>query len=203
MKSVVIIGAGLMGREVSTYAREAGLDVRGFLDSRTHVLDGFQGYPPIIGTVEDYCIREDDRFVCAIGDPDVKRRYVEVMKQRGGAFESIVHPLAYVGQNSQIGKGCVIAPHATITNDTRLGDHVIVNVNASISHDCRIGSYSTISPGCNIAGICTLGEEVFLGVQSALIPSIALGKGVYVAAGAVVTRSFEEGRVMGVPARLK
>lgn len=202
MKNLIVIGAGMMGREAASYAAEAGYFVKGFLDSREKILDGFVGYPPIIGRVEDYTPQDDELFICAIGCPDDRRKYVEMMRGEGALFASIVHPLAYVGNNVKIGVGCLIAPHATVTNDVTIGDHVIVNVNASISHDCVIGSFATISPGVNIAGICHVGEGAFLGIQSALIPSVELGSGAYVAAGAVVTKSFlEHDLIAGVPAR--
>lgn len=198
---LVIIGAAAMGREACTYARETGLSVKGFLDSRTALLDGFNGYPPILGSAEDYEIAADDVFVCAVGDPAMKQKYADLIAKKGGKFVSIVHPLAYVGQRVTIGSGCIIAPHATITNDTVLGDHVIVNINASISHDNRIGAYVSISPGCHLAGRVILGARVFLGVGASVIPDISLGNDVFVAAGAVVTKSCLSGRIMGVPAK--
>lgn len=54
MKQLVIIGASAMGRETYHYAREVGLEVKGFLDNRTSILDGFVGYPQIISSAEQY-----------------------------------------------------------------------------------------------------------------------------------------------------
>lgn len=200
---LVIIGAAAMGREACTYAREAGMSVKGFLDSRTSLLDCFTGYPPILGSAEDYEIAADDVFVCAVGDPAMKQKYAELIAKKGGTFVSVIHPLAYIGQNVTLGAGCIIAPHATITNDTVLGDHVIVNVNASVSHDNRIGELVSISPGCHLAGRVTLGARVFVGVGASIIPDVTLGVDVFVAAGAVVTRAVKLGRIMGIPARSK
>ena len=39
MSRLVIIGASAMGRETSAYARECGMVVKGFLDSRTNILE--------------------------------------------------------------------------------------------------------------------------------------------------------------------
>lgn len=91
----------------------------------------------------------------------------------------------------------------TITVDTVLGKHVIVNVGSSINHDNHIGDGTTISPGCLLAGRVQIGRAVFLGVGSVLIPDVKLGDNVFVAAGATVTKSFESGRLMGVPAICK
>jgi len=201
-KRLIIVGAGAMGRECCQYAQATlpGYSVVGFLDSRSGILDGYGGYPPILGSVENYQAGQNDHFVCSIGEVEPKMRYVNLLKSKGARFVSVVHPLAYVGQNVKIGNGCIIAPGVVLTADLALGDHVIVNVQSSISHDCHIGDGSTISPGCHIAGWCRLGKRVFLGVHSTLIPHIVLGDDVYVAAGAVVVKAVECGRVMGIPA---
>lgn len=200
MSSLVIIGARAMGRETCSYARECGMTVRGFLDSDADSLSSYGGYPPILGSVEDYVPSDDDVFVCAIGDPAWKMKYVKMIEDRNGKFVNVIHPQAYLGANVRIGKGCIICPGATITNDTILLDHIIININASLSHDGRVGTGVTISPGCHIAGRCTLGERVFLGIGTCVIPDVVLGPDVYVAAGACVTSSFRNGRIMGVPA---
>ena len=203
MNNLIIIGARAMGRETCTYAQEAGMTVKGFLDSKANALSGFADYPPILGAVEDYQIVDGDVFVCALGDPEYKQRYVDFIAAKGGRFVSVIHPTAYVGHNVKIGDGSIVCPNATITNDTILGEHVILNVGASINHDNRIGAFSTICPGCRLAGRVTIGKYVFIGTGALLIPDVSLGDNVYVAAGATVTKSFESGRLMGVPAALK
>lgn len=203
MEELVIIGARPMGRETCSYAREMGMQVKGFLDSDPSVLSGYDGYPPVLGPVETYVPGTNDVFVCALGDPAWKMKYVEMIAAKGGRFVNVIHPSAYVGQNVRLGVGCIICPHVSITNDTVLGDHVIVNVNASLSHDGRYGTGTTICPGCHVAGYCSFGERVFLGIGASVVPHVNLGDDVFVAAGACVTKSFERGRVMGVPAALK
>lgn len=192
-----------MGRETCAYAQEAGFEVKGFLDEKADALDGFYGYPPILGSAEEYKPATDDVFVIALGEPDYKRKYAELIAAKGGKFASVVHPAAYVGKNVQMGVGCIVCPNSTITNDTVVGDHVVVNVNASINHDNRIGDYSTICPGCHLAGRVRIGRQVFIGTGASLIPDVSLGDGAYVAAGAVVTKSFAGGFLVGVPARLR
>lgn len=205
MKQLVIIGAGMFAREVATYAEESLPDarVKGFLDSRAHVLDGYAGYPPLLGSVEDYEIQPDDVFVCGIGYPDDRLRYAGMVEGRGGRFVSIVHPRAYVGKNVAIGEGCVLAPGAIVSCDTTLGRHVVVNSFALVGHDCRIGDGCVFAPGSCPGSQASLGKRVFMGLHSCLVPHHDLGDDVYVAAGAVVTRSYESGMLVGVPAKRK
>lgn len=207
MPNLVIIGASAMGRETYRYAVEANpsVQVKGFLDSRKDILDGYDGYPPIIGDVSTYQPGQNDVFICAVGNPDAKMEYVRAIETKGGSFTSIIHPTAYVASSASIGIGAIIAPNASITADTTLGSHVIVNVNASISHDCFVGTGVSISPGCHIAGWCRIANGTFLGTGVTAIPHVTIGGNgrTLVAAGATVTQSFGSGLIAGVPAKFK
>ncbi len=200
MSKLVIIGARAMGRETYAYACECGMDVKGFLDSKADALDGFDGYPPILDSVERYVPCEEDVFVVALGEPEYKVKYAQIIADKDGRFASVVHPTAYIGKNVKIGQGCIICPNTTITNDTEIGAHVIINIGASVNHDNRIGDGSTICPGARLAGRVRIGRNVFVGTGALIIPDVQLGDNVFVAAGATVTKSFEKGRLMGVPA---
>lgn len=208
MKSLLIVGAGPMGRVAYSYAMDAfsySIAVKGFLDSRKHVLDGFRGYPPIVGDVENYAIQPDDCFVVALGDGRERARYAALLEAKGAVFISIVHPRAYIGQNVEIGEGTIIAPSVSITNDVTIGRHVLLGLNTVVSHDCRVDDFATVSPGCHVTGGCHICRGTFLGVHSAVVPRCEVGaeSEVYVAAGAVVTQSFPSGRIMGIPAKRK
>ena len=201
MKRLIIIGASAMGRETCVYAQDCGMKVKGFIDSRSWILDKFTNYPPILGSVNEYLPSDEDVFVCAIGEPDQKRKYVTIIEQKGGVFVSVIHPSSYVCKSVTLGKGCIVCPNATITNDSEIGSHVILNVNASINHDNHIGDYATICPGCHLAGRVKVGTGAFVGTGTVIIPDITLGDGVFVAAGATVVKSYASGRLMGTPAR--
>ena len=72
MKNLIIIGARGFGREVSDLAQycigyKSEFVIKGFLDDDNEILDKFIGYPPIIDSVENYAIEENDIFICEIG----------------------------------------------------------------------------------------------------------------------------------------
>lgn len=201
MKRLVIIGASALGREVCSYAEECGMRVKGFLDTRSDILEGFSGYPPLLAPPDGYRIADGDVFVSATGDPAMKMKYAAMLEARGAKFATVVHHTAYVGKNVQLADGCVICPNASLTNDISLSRHVVVNVAAVINHDNMIGEGSTISPGVQLGGRVRLGKRVFVGIGATVMPDIKLGDDVVVGAGAVVVRSSEGGVLVGVPAR--
>ena len=74
MKNLVIIGAGGMGRTIFDVARESigyGIEytIKGFIDDNLSALDGFEDYPPMLGTISHYLPEVDDVFTFSIGGP--------------------------------------------------------------------------------------------------------------------------------------
>ena len=64
MKHLIILGAGGMGRQVSSFARSCNgygknFDIKGFLDDNLDAMNGFSDYPPILGTVDEYQIEKE------------------------------------------------------------------------------------------------------------------------------------------------
>ena len=73
MKNLLIIGARGFGREIYNSALESigyndSFIVKGFLDDKVNALDGYDGYPPIVDSVEHYQLAKDDVFICALGE---------------------------------------------------------------------------------------------------------------------------------------
>lgn len=205
--NLIIISAGKQGREVFGWATDAiahgtAWRIKGFLDDRAHVLDGFHHDTKIIGTVEDYKIEEDDVFIGAIGDPVDKVKYYTPILERGGTFINLIHPLANIGHNVQLGVGIVMAPFTCATSDVTIGDFVVMLPLSTVTHDAVIGNWCQISSHCAINGNVILGEGVFLGSHTCIVPNVKVGGWSYTCAGSVVTRDIRpRTKVMGLPAR--
>lgn len=204
MTRLIIIGARALGREVCNYAREVGFDVVGFLDDKADALHGFAGYPPILGSVENWAVHVDDRYVCAVGDSLMRAKYAAIIEQKGGSFVSVIHPTAYVGPNVKMGDGCVVCPFAVVDCDLTMGRHVIANTHAYVAHDCVLEDYVTLSPNVHLGGRTIIRHAAFLGINASTIPDTEIGKYSYVAAGACVTNAvIGSVLVAGVPAMIK
>lgn len=207
MKQLIIVGAGGFGREVFAWASQhpdcgKQWSVAGFLDDNPEALEGY-GYPcGVTGAIRDWKPGRDERFVCAIGDPAVKRAVCESLLARGAEFLTLIHPTVVLGTNIKLGRGVVLCPRVTLTADIVLGDFAAVNCHSSIGHDVRVGAWTTISGHCDITGCCELGEESFLGSGARILPGRRLGERAFVGGGAVVIRSVKPGqRVFGNPAK--
>ena len=206
MKNLVIIGAGSFGREVYNLALECSecgsvYIVKGFIDNVYDTVE-YDGYPPILSRIEDYIPMEDDVFVCAIGDVNWKKKYIQSILNKGGEFISLIHPLAHVSRNVVMGKGCIVCGQSFISCDVHIGNFTAIQPHVMIGHDNIIGEYCQINSNATFGGFVNIGNGVTIHTSAVLLPRAKVFDNATVGAGSVVLRSVPENvTVFGNPAR--
>jgi sugar O-acyltransferase (sialic acid O-acetyltransferase NeuD family) len=207
--TLVIAGAGGLGREVAGYVGDAiaagGLRarLRGFLDDTDVDPRAFGPNLRVLGGINAYRPVGSDRVVIAVGDPAARRDIANRLAENGAIFATIIHPLAFVAVPAVLGEGCIVAPFATIGMNARLGPHCLINTHAGIGHDAELGAFSVISPHGVVNGNACLGEGVLLGSGAVVTPRRRVGSGAQVSAGSVVQSDVGDGcTVWGNPARI-
>lgn len=207
MKKLVIIGAGGMGRSVYCIAKGCigyGTEfvVKGFIDDDLSQLDNFEGYPPMLGTIDDYVIEEDDVFVCSIGDTKTKKLLCEKLKARGAKFQTLIHKTAIVRQNAKIGDGCIIADFASVGADCTIGENSLVQTFAIAAHDCKIGNYARIDTHATCVGGVVIEDTATIHTSAVVSHNVVVGEGATVAALSFVIKKVKPGiTVYGNPAK--
>lgn len=88
-----------------------------------------------------------------------------------------------------------------------IGDHVTLAEGVKlITHDGSTWVLRGLSKeyqNCNLVGKITIGNNVFIGIDSILLPGVSLGNNTVVAAGSIVTKSFPDNVVIaGSPAKI-
>lgn len=208
MKQIIIIGARGFGRESyhlfsSNKAYSVEYQVKGFLDDKSDALDATPGYPAILGPVETYEIQEDDVFFCALGDPVQRKKYVEIILEKGGKFISCISDSAYIASTAQIGEGVFIGPHTIISADVKLGDYTIVHSFCNFGHDTSFGKYCEVEAYVAMGGYSSMEDMCTVHPHATVLPRIRIRKGGSVGAGSVVIKNVKEGTtVFGVPAKV-
>ena len=208
MKHLIIIGARGWGREVYALAKSCvgyneEYDIKGFLDDKTDALDGMAGYPPIVGAVETYEIQADDVFVCALGDNVWRKHYADIILKRGGQFINLIQKNAYIGQNTKLGKGCVICHDVSISCDITIGDFVNFQRLVDIGHDAHIGNYCSLGNKSFMGGGSCIEAGTMVHTGAIILPHVHVGKNCTVGAGAVVIKRVKDGdTVFGNPAKV-
>lgn len=207
MKHLIIIGARGFGREVFNTARESlgygvEFDIIGYLDDKNDALNNFQGYPPILDSVENYCPKKGDVFICALGDVKYKKKYTQLILDKGGEFITLIHKTAYISMNTIIGKGCIVLADARIHCDVKIGNFVTIQPKAIIGHDVIIEDWCHINAFADCGGGSYLEEGVTLHTTSFVFPKVRMGAYSVLGAGSVANRNVRMNAVVfGVPAK--
>ncbi|MGR3811454.1 PglD-related sugar-binding protein [Jiulongibacter sp. NS-SX5] len=207
MKELIIIGARGFGREVYDLAKntQAYIDgeysIKGFLDDKKDALSHVSGYPEIIGDVENYEIAENDVFACALGDVQAKKKYAEIILNKGGNFINLVDLQANVRSDVSHLQGVLIFSFVFVSVDVTLADFVSLQHFSCLGHDSKVGKWSHMSSYSTITGYTVLEDEVMLQTAAKVVPKKTVGKGAMVGAGSLVIRNVKPGTsVFGSPA---
>lgn len=193
-----VLGAGGHAKVVTATAREAGREVLALVDPRPERTGARVLGVPVVG--EDEPVPAGAELVVAVGDNRVRARLAQ--RHATMAFATLVHPRAYLAEETQVGDGTVVFAHAVLQPGARVGRHAIVNTAAVVEHDCELADLVQVASGATLAGGVSAGEGAFVGAGATVLPGVRLGAWCVVGAGAVVVRDVPEGAtVVGVPAR--
>ena len=207
MKDLIIIGAGSMGRSLYNIAlgcKGYGTEftIKGFLDDSLTQLDSFTGYPPILDTIGNYSVQQNDVFACSIGDVQTKYRLCQSIIARGGEFITLIHNQARVCGNVSFGKGCIVGPFCLVDCDTVVGEMCLLQSDAVIGHDCKIGDYSRIDTHVTLVAGTTIGNRVTIHTVAVINHKVVVEDDVVVGACSFVIRKVKSGTtVVGNPAK--
>ena len=207
MKHLIIIGAGGMGRSVYWIASESigygtDFDIKGFIDDDLSSMDGFDNYPPLLGTIEDYKPAEDDVFTCSIGNVSSKHLVCDKLKQRGAIFKTLIHRTASIQGNTKLGDGCVVCTFALISNDAVIGENCLIQAFSTLGHDCSIGNYVRIDPHAVIVGGVIIKDRATIHTGAVVSHQVVVGEDAVVAACSFVIKEVDAGTtVFGNPAK--
>lgn len=126
--SFLILGAGMHGSDVYEIAKS----LRVF--TKIDFLDDDPTKERAIGKWED-AERLNDEYpiaLVAVGDEDTRREWTSRLNQWGYITPTLIHPTAYVSEDTEIGVGAVIYPRATIATGVHVGRGAIVGTGSTV-----------------------------------------------------------------------
>jgi sugar O-acyltransferase (sialic acid O-acetyltransferase NeuD family) len=203
MKPLLIIGASGHGRVVADTALTTGAwDAVRFVDDNTAITEvlGFA----VVGTGADLekLARSYSAVAVAIGNPEVRLRFLDRCAAIGFELPKLVHPSAVVSRFASIGAGTVVFAQSAINAGASVGRGCIINTGATVDHDCVLEDGVHVSPGAHVAGEVHVGARSWIGIGASVKQCLHLGSDVIVGAGAAVISNIEsKATVVGVPAR--
>lgn len=206
MKNLVIIGAGGFAREIYDLAKicsesETLFKIKGFLSKEETGIESL-GYPPIIATLVDYVVEDEDVFICAIGDVNTRKRVVEIMLLKGGKFINLIHPNVVISPSVKIGTGVAIKAYCVLASDVIIEDFSILQSAVIMGHDVHIGKFCQINSFSFFAGCAKLEDLVFVGAHSKFIQNTIAEEQSVIGIGSLVLRKVKKRTtVFGSPAK--
>jgi len=204
-KNLIIIGAGPFGREMRDLA--AGIEsamgddcpwrLTGFLDDRAVSPGGI----PVIDSPADYQPKDNDVFICAIGDPRQRSKYAAMLRNRGVEFAVLIDPSAKIGGQTEFASGCIVGPFCVISCHVTAGQDTVFTSHVTVGHDVRLGSSCHVGAYAFMGGGAVAGDGVTVHPHASILPGVCIGDRATIGAGSVVVRSVPaESTVFGVPA---
>ena len=207
VNKLIVVGAGGCGRDVMHWASDcaaagAPWQPYGFIDDNPNAFQGLKQSLPLLGSIGDWCPKEEQRFVVAIADPASRRRVVASLTARGAIFSGLVHPTARVVSTATLGEGVILSPYVVVSDNAKVGDFVFVNLHSALGHDSITEEYCTICSFCDITGGVKLEQGVYVGSRVTITPQTIIGEEAFLCAGSVVLqRVLPRSKVLGNPAK--
>jgi len=207
MMNLVILGAGGFAREVFDLANycfgyDPSFKIKGFLSDNPSDIETY-GYPPVLGTVDGYKIERDDVFIPGIGNVKDRKKVVEIILGKGGAFINLIHPSAVISPSVKLGTGVSIKAFCVLASNASIGDYTFLQSSVICGHDVQIGNFCHINSFSFFAGCVKINDLVTVNAGARVIQSRLIGKGSTIGIGSVVIKDIpENAKVFGNPARL-
>ncbi len=203
-KTLAIIGAGHLGKQIAHYAiSDKHYDNVVFFDD-VSVEKSSDGYE-ILGTSDaieiEFKNKSFDKLIIGIGYKHLLVRKKLFERFDGKVpFGKIVHSTVWQDRTAEIKPGCVVYPGCVIDARSVVSENTILNLACTIAHDTIVGKHCFLSPRVALAGFINIGDSCNLGINSTVIDNITITHQTQLGAGTVVTKNIHNsGLFVGNP----
>ena len=138
-----------------------------------------------------------DAFV-ALGYPELnaaRARMCDQFRALGYHLPALIHPLAFVAADGELGENVLVMPNATLEAGVVIGDGTLVWSNALVGHDSSVAQQSFLAGAVTIGGHAAVGSHCLLGLGATIADRTSVGNGSIIGACALVTESVPAGSV--------
>lgn len=198
---IVIYGIGSLGEKIFEYnKRDCLYDIVGFVDDKQNLDPFYCGLPTMNYSQfkENYTTEKCKVFV-AIG-------YVKCSYYRELVIKRLVSDgyelINYISPNSICWEGTIkgynifVADNVFVGHGSNIHNGVIIYEGCTFSHDAEIEDFCFVSLRCAMGGYTKVGHNSFIGLNSTVKDSIAIGAYNIVGCGTNVIHSSNDNSVI-------
>lgn len=146
---------------------------------------------------------EDIEFMVGIGEPVIREKIFNKVKEKGYNFAILIHPSASVAENAKLAEGVMVAQGAFVSVKAQLASNVLLQPMACVHHECRIGKNSIIGSSTAMGGNSSLGDNSFIGLNACVKQGISIGNNSVIGMGSIVIADVPDNAMAaGNPAKI-
>lgn len=190
MRSVILIGAGGLAREVIALLEDS-LEYKavGLLDDNTTVHGADVGGLPVLGGIDSAGDHDDSDFLVCTGSGRSRRLIVERLLRLGidsSRYATVIAPDVRIPRDSEVGSGAILLAGTVLTTSVSIGHHAVLMPRVVCTHDDRIEGFGTLCAGVTLGGSVVVEEQAYLGMNSSVKQNIRVGAGAVLGMGSVL-----------------
>jgi sugar O-acyltransferase (sialic acid O-acetyltransferase NeuD family) len=198
---MLIAGAGNLGlHTLDQLLADEYKDEIVFFDEKNDLPEFLQGKYRLITTIEaamDFFNQGQAKFVCAVGQPRIRERLSQRLKEAGGQLTSVVSKnLVFHSAFFSIGEGAILQPGCAISHNVTMGRSCLIHASSLIGHDVVIADYVTIGSMVNILKGVTIGEGSTISPNVLIYQNVNIGSRAYIAPGVIVTTNVADNQTL-------
>ena len=144
MTNIIILGTGDFARELYCWIKQSekyqNIIFKGFLNDHKNIapkLFGLEKY--YLGCYDTYIPLDNDSFIIAITDVNIKEKVYKKLKNRNYKFFNYIHESVIIGREVKFGEGNIVCPNSVFTTN--------ININDCNNFPMFSSPTSTIPPG--------------------------------------------------------
>jgi sugar O-acyltransferase (sialic acid O-acetyltransferase NeuD family) len=145
------------------------------------------------------------RGIIGIGDNATRRRIGHSLRAELPELEYVtaVHPSATLSRQVNLGPGVLVMAKCYVGLNTEVGEGAVIATNSIFEHDGVMGEYSTLGAGTTTGGHVTLGDGTAVCLGCTIIHGMTIGRETVIGSGSTVIQDIPSGVVAyGSPARV-
>ena len=120
---------------------------------------------------------KDIEFMTGIGEPVIREKLYNKVKEKDYCFAILVHPSASVAESAVLEEGTMVAHNAFVSIKAHLFTNALVQPLACVHHECSVGRNSVVSTSAVMGGNSSLGYNSFIGLGASVKQGISVGNG--------------------------